>query len=556
MLTGLTGWRMWGAATISGAISALAMAPSHMAPILLLTLPVLLGMTRPDVFGVSADAVVPSAADVPDPTISGLGATVVSRMRRGFTAGWWFGFGYHFAGLYWIGGAFLVQADSYAWLLPAAVTLMPAGLALFFGAATAACAALPDRWVDPRIGFVLCLSAAEVLRGTILTGFPWNSLGYALAWPLPLMQAASVFGIYGLTVLAIVIAVFPLTLYVQGCRQNARRPAIVAGLALVIPVGVLATFGGVRLAMDNVPDVPDVRVRLVQPSVPQADKWRQDRQSAIFRQHLDLTRQRPDGGTDDLSGITHVIWPEAAMPFGPLASPSAIAAVREALPDGTVLLAGLLRAERDRRGLPTRIFNSAVAFEHTGRVQALYDKIHLVPFGEYLPFQQTLERLGLEAVTRQRGGFAAGRGPRQLMEISGLPRTEMLICYEVVFPQGVGRGAVRPQLFVNLTNDGWFGVTSGPYQHLHQAQVRAVENGVPLLRVANNGVSAVVDAFGRIRHSLDLNVVGTIDSSVPAALPQTIYSAAREALFMVIWGLFLLLGMLLRSLSKPCSDIA
>ena len=233
------------------------------------------------------------------------------------------------------------------------------------------------------------------------------------------------------------------------------------------------------------------------------------------------------------------------MPFLPLERPAALEAIGDMLPDGVFLLVGALRREEVREGEPParaghpfRAFNSLMVFDGEGTLTGLYDKTHLVPFGEYLPWQSTLEAVGFEQLTRLRGGFTEGVTPRPPLEVPGLPVVGGLICYEAIFP-GVGReSGVRPGLLVNVTNDGWFGTTTGPHQHFHQARVRAVEEGLTLIRAANNGISAVVDATGRVVARLDLNEKGTLDTELPAA-----HSAPPYAL----WGdaFFLLAGLLL-----------
>lgn len=535
-IAALYGWRLVLAATATGAVSALAMTPVHASPVLFVTLPLLLLMIRADAFVAL------------EPQSVGDEESLLRRLRRGFSAGWWFGFGYHLAGLYWIGGAFLVQADSYAWLMPLAVTLMPAGLALFLGAAGAITAAVPARWLDPAIAFVLVVAGAEALKGFSFTGFPWNSIGYALTWPLVLMQSASVLGLYGLTLIAVAIALLPAVVFARLYRSGAHQAAWAGVAAGLTPIGILAVFGAMRLSEPTAPDLPQARVRIVQPSIPQADKWDPEKQQAIFQDHMDLSREDSAQTGAGLGGVTHLIWPEASMPFGPLAAPAALAQIANLLPSGTQLIAGILRlgdkdASGPQGGNPDRalVFNSAAVFDDAGRAVAIYDKVHLVPFGEYLPFPELLNKIGLETVTRQRGGFASGPSPRRPMDISGLPPVEMLICYEVVFPQGIAV-AKRPNLIINLTNDGWFGVTSGPFQHLHQARVRAVEFGVPLIRAANNGISAVIDGHGRVRSELQLNARGTLDSTVPQALEPTLYSSVREGIFLSMWTLLLLGG--------------
>jgi apolipoprotein N-acyltransferase len=452
--------------------------------------------------------------------------------------GWWFGFGYFVPGLFWVGDAFLVEAETFAVLLPFAVTLLPAGLALFYGAATALAACFWTAGVHRVLVLALTLSAAEWLRGHILSGFPWNTLGYALTFPLPLMQSAAIFGIYGLTLVAVLVFALPPVLWSDAPAGRAGRRVRAAALAVaLVPLAAMALLGQARLALASQTTVPDIKIRLVQPSVPQREKWRPENQARIFLDHLTLSAADPAGETDNLAGITHVIWPEAAMPFLPLDHPEVGAAIGRALPPGTFLITGALRSEPAPPGSPRprRIFNSILVFGEEGSLAARYDKTHLVPFGEYLPLQSLLEAVGLQQLTRLRGGFDIGVTPRPLLHVPRLPAAAPLICYEAIFPGTVVQGSERPGLLVNVTNDGWFGDTTGPRQHLHQARVRAVEEGLPLVRAANNGISAAVDGYGRILARLDLDARGTIDVALPAALAPPPYARLGDLLFLALW---------------------
>jgi apolipoprotein N-acyltransferase len=291
-------------------------------------------------------------------------------------------------------------------------------------------------------------------------------------------------------------------------------------------------------------------VRIVQPSVPQREKWLPEKQGEIFRLHLDLSRRNAAGIEDGLAGVALVVWPEAAMPFRPLEHPEALTAIGDLLPEGgPVLLSGGLRVEPvgAPAGTPRQAFNSLLAFKASGEAAQIYDKIHLVPFGEYLPLQPVLEAIGLQQLTKMRGGFASGPNPRPLMILPGLPPIAGLICYEAIFPAAVVQGAERPGLIVNVTNDGWFGNTTGPRQHLHQARVRAVEEGLPIIRAANNGISALIDGNGRLLASLGLNARGVIDAALPPALAPPIYARWGDGLFLLNAFLFAGLALLARS---------
>ena len=521
----LSGLRRIGVGVAAGAVSILAMAPFHVSPILALTLPVLVWLLEG---GVARSA---TSAKLDRALILG-----------GFVAGWGFGFGYHLVGLFWIGEAFLVEADVFAWLLPFAVTLLPAAMAIYWGVAAALAAVVWQRFGATRSPLwriavlALALALGEWSRGHMFTGFPWNVLGYALTHPLVLMQSAGLIGIYGLTIAIVLVFATPLVTLAMAKAAPDRRDW---RQALAVPVAVmtgLAAYGMIRLA-PTPPALDGVRIRIVQPSIPQRQKWRSELQRRFFEEHLALSGAVAPATTgDDFTGITHILWPEAAMPFGPLRSPEALGKIANRIPDTITLIAGALRSGdqippgRDR----PLAYNSLLAFGPGASLVALYDKIHLVPYGEYLPYQQTLEWIGLEQLSRMRGGFSAGPVPRPAVPISGLPPAGVLICYEAIFPAAVVQGGVRPGLLINITNDGWFGNTTGPRQHYHQSRVRAVEEGISLIRAANNGISGLVDPYGRVIGRLDLDVRATLDLAIPRATSPPLYARLGDALFLMM----------------------
>ena len=429
----------------AGAASVLAMAPFHVWPVLCLTFAVLVWQLD----GAIARRPGTSAGWRARPEI---GAAIV---------GWWFGFGYFFAGLFWIGEAFLVEAEKFAVLLPLAVTLMPAGLALFWATATAAASLAWRAGLWRVLALALALGAAEWLRGHILTGFPWNVIGYALTYPLSLMQSASVLGIYGLTLIAVFVLAAPLVTWVDGGATRARGAKL-----FVATVLALMAFGHWALTV-RAPEQSNrnARIRLVQPSIPQREKWQAQHQRRIFDLHLKLTTQNAAGVEDGAAGVELIIWPEAAMPFLPLDTPQALEEIGKVLPLGAHLLSGALRTDPDDAEKPfasRRFYNSLIAFGTGGKAVAIYDKIHLVPFGEYLPFSTWLDAIGLEPLAWGRGGFSTGPSPRPLMSVlPGVPFAP-LICYEAIFPAAAIPGRTRPAFLLNVTNDGWFGNTTGP----------------------------------------------------------------------------------------------
>jgi apolipoprotein N-acyltransferase len=440
------------------------------------------------------------------------------RMKCSALVGFWFGFGYFLAGLYWIAEAFLVEPWRHGWLIPFVMTAMPGGMALFFAAAAALAMAL---WL-PGAGRVFALAIAfgiaEFARGHVLTGLPWNLLGYGLLATLPLMQLAALFGVYALSLLAVLLFAGPAAIFAPtGSRLGGGKGSAALALLLVVLLGLGYVWGAQRLA-SAAPDSTGVRLRIVQANVDQAEKWCPENSVEIFNDYLDLTKA---GGLDH---IDIVIWPETAVPFLLADAPEALSAIGDALPEGTSLLvgSGRLVEESDASGERSadRIYNSLLVVDDQGRVVGSYDKIHLVPFGEYLPFQSFLESLGVMQLTGVRGGFSVGLGPRRLT-VPGAPAASPLICYEIIFPDEVTENGERPGWMLNVTNDAWFGSSAGPYQHFHQARVRAIEQGLPVARAANTGISAVVDPYGRILAEIGLGEKGVIDSDLPKVGPTT-----------------------------------
>jgi apolipoprotein N-acyltransferase len=521
-LAAARGWRRALASFGLGAASVLGFAPFHLWPLLFLTLPGFVWL------------------------LDGIAIGEASRRRMAWRAaatGWWFGFGFFLAGLYWIGFAFLVEADKFAWLIPFAMSVLPAGLALFYALAAAA-AILLWRPGAPRIlALAVMLFAADWLRGHSLTGFPWNLWGYALTGNTPLMQATALFGIYGLTLFALVIFASPAAL--SGPLAASRRRLLLPALCLAfLAAGWIG--GAVRLAgaTDAVHGL--VQMRIVQGNIPQAEKWKPENREWIFRRLTDLSSAPAAASAPSL---THIIWPETSVPFlfalnGAIASPETKATFDRLIPDGVDLILGAERVEATRRAdgqyVIDRVYNSLFVLDAKADISAFYDKQHLVPFGEYVPFEETLSRIGIKQLTHLNTGFATG-AERRPLGAGRAPAFSPLICYEAIFPGRAAGEGERPGWLLNLTNDAWFGTSTGPYQHLQQARVRAVEEGMPLVRAANTGVSAVIDSYGRIKASLPLNQPGFLDQALPVALAQTPFSTYREISLILVALVILLL---------------
>ncbi len=495
------GWKRAAIALIAGALSSLAMAPFHAWPVLFLTFPVMVWL------------------------IDGAGGGRWHGLPAAAMAGWWFGLGYFVPGLYWIGYAFLVDAQTFAWLMPFAVLGLPAYLALFpaFGFAVARLIWTKDG--SRVIALAASLTASEWLRGHVLTGFPWNAFGYALTKPLALAQAASLIGLWGLTFLSVAIFASPAVL-IDGSSRG-RRPWIgpVMALLLLVAMGI---FGSVRLSLQPTATVANVKLRIMQPNLQQDAKFNYSAKAEVMQKYLTLSDRASGPQSTGVRDASILIWPESAFPFFLTREADAMAQIDDLLPQGTILITGSVRAPDLPPGTKiTRAYNSIYAIDHDGSVLSVYDKLHLVPFGEYLPFQDWMEKLGFVQLTKVQGGFIAGTR-RRTMEIPNAPRALPLICYETIFPGEVAARGDRPGWIVNLTNDGWFGISTGPYQHLQQARLRAIEQGLPLVRAANTGISAVIDPMGRIVARLGLGVEGVLDSSLPAAIAPTVYARSGD----------------------------
>lgn len=534
-LTRLRGWRRDLVAAAAGAVSVLALAPFHLWFALFLTLPVLVWLLD----GVCAG-------------VMGVGA----RARGAARVGWAFGFGYFLAGLHWVGHSFLVEAEIFAWAMPFAVFGLTAGLALFFAAGTALAGAMWCPGPARLAALALGLGLAEIARGQLFTGLPWNTLGYALAADGAMMQWASLFGVYGLSFLAAAIFTAPAAILEPG-RGKSMAGTLWAAAMMGLLVGGWA-WGKARLDAAARETVPDVHLRLVQPNIPQIEKWKPDNRLSVFRQHLRIGREGPAAETGGLEKVTHLVWPESALPFLLADSTQALAAIAELLPEGTVLLTGQNRLvdelNTDGSLNARRIYNSLFVMNDRAMIVEMYDKLHLVPFGEFLPFQETLEGLGLMQLTRVRGGFSPGTGQR-ILNPPGAPPAAALICYEVIFPHAIRAGETAPAWMLNVTNDAWFGASIGPYQHFHQARVRAVEQGLPLVRAANTGISAVVDPYGRIVASLPLGRQGALDSPLPAAAETTLFVNAGWLAEMLFSFTFALSWLILRSYRTRREDL-
>lgn len=480
-------WRTYAAAILAGALAALAMPPLFWLPLAVAGI----------VFFVRQWDTAPTA-------------------KAAFLRGWAWGFGHFAVGSYWMVEAFFVPPADFAWLGPPAVLGLAVVLGLFYPAVAAGAArwlALRWPWLAGRYRRLLLLAilwtATEWLRGHLFTGYPWNPLGHVWAFATPLLQGASLFGVYGLGTITFLILAAP----AAGWR---------AGIAALAVVGIAGAVGaGIMAPSDAGPAGP--LVRIVQPNISQADKMIAADRGAQLRKLLELSR-RP--GFEKLAAV---VWPETAVSFAVQPNSPALPVLAGGAPPGGYLLVGAPRAGAN---IDDGVWNSLVVVDSEAHARARYDKVHLVPFGEYIPYHKEFPPIS-GAVGR--GSFEVGDGFTTI-ELPDLPPFSPTICYEAIFPGAVTGPGARPAWLVNVTNDAWFGTSSGPYQHLTSARLRAVEEGLPMIRAANTGVSAVIDGYGRVQASLDMEREGVIDHVVPPPRAPTPYAR---------WGDWTLLGLLL-----------
>ncbi|MBL6076505.1 apolipoprotein N-acyltransferase [Belnapia sp. T18] len=497
-------WRRQLAAAFGlGLLSALALPPVHAVPVLLVAIPGLL-------------ALVAAAPNV----------------RRAAWLGFAWGWGHGLAGIYWVTHAILTDVADFWWLVPLAAPAIAIPLALFVLPPVLVARALPEGWPRP-LGFAGAWVLAELARGFLLTGFPWNLMGTVWAFAALPIQPAALIGVHGLSLLTMLLATLPLL--------PGRRPWAGAAAVLV----TLAGFGAWRLAQPA-PPAPGVQLLLVQGNIQQEVKWRPEQRMPNFQRYLQLTAEAARHASPGSKLV--VIWPETASPFLLAQDPEVQRLAAATLPPGATLLAGTVRGEWAPDGQLQRVFNSLVALDAEGQVEAIYDKSHLVPFGEYMPLS------GLLPIRLVTGGmdFTGGPGPQRLAP-PGMPSFGALICYEVIFPAAV-TPAPRPDWLVNITNDGWFGISTGPWQHLAAARLRAVEEGLPLARAAQTGISALFDSRGRRLAAIPLGSMGTVEVALPG--PDVPPPFARFGLAIPLALALLALGLAwgLRPRVVTCAD--
>lgn len=446
-------------------------------------------------------------------------------VRAAAFMGFLFSLGYHVHGLLWVGNALLVEGNSFRWVWPLAVIGLPILLSLF----TAIFTGLARKYSAPQslIGFIFfaaMLALCEWTRGHIFTGFPWNLYGHAWIANLPVLQLVNLFGMYTLTLLTLLWFAFPGYLLVSKLSLNTK--AFTAFLVLASILGVYL-YGSMRLNGNPTRYDTSTSIRIVQPNIRQDLKWKPELLAHHFLELLSLSKPYSNASKDE-NHKTYIIWPETAMPPQVLDSIDAGMAIQQTLtafPHEAYLLTGALRIEyeEDKKSY----FNSLLVLNAHQEGLGIYDKSHLVPFGEYIPFQKLIP---LKPVVKF-NGFVRGQGPQTL----SLPTEHgiaPLICYEVIFPGMARGGKNRPDLIVNITNDAWYGQSAGPYQHFRQVIVRAVEQGVPLVRAANTGISGLIDPYGRTITQTGLFQKSALTNPMPMRTDsKTLYSLVGDVPF-------------------------
>lgn len=460
---------------------------------------------HPLVFGIFAVGALPPYYAWPFLFFSVSGLTFllnrVETKKQAAHLGFWFGFGFFSIGLSWVCNAFLIEGMGFEALAPLPLLGFGVWGGLFPLTACAVAFCFP-RGIRRLIAFAAMWGVMEWVRSWLFTGFPWNPVGSVWAkWPL-MIQTASVWGTFGLSAITVLIAGLP------GLVVDFRGKTYWPLWAPVLMISVLAAFGAQRLK--TAPEMSDtvngVKIRLVQPNIPQGRKWSRDEAEQNLMKLIHLSR------SEGAEKISHVIWPETATQFLLAEDPFARGMIVSALTPSAILLAGSLRVERDETGQAVKLYNSIVALNDLGVPLGSYDKSHLVPFGEYVPLAGLFPFI--RKMTPVSMDFSAGKG----IKTTAIPRTlpaGMLVCYEVIFPGRVADKKTRPYWLVNVTNDGWYGISAGPYQHFVSAQMRAVEEGLPLARSANTGISGMIDAYGRVSASIALGTEGFIDAGLP-----------------------------------------
>lgn len=497
-LKNLGGFKKYLALFGLGAVSVLSLPPIGFFPVLFLTIPAFIWLSQ----------------------------TAAGKFKS-FLGGWAFGAGYFIFGLHWVSAALFVDIAAWGWVMPFSLVLGPAVLGLFYGFIPL----MVHYWRASMPAYPALFAASwalvEYLRGHILTGFPWNFAAQGWEYLLPVLQTVSLGGVYSLTLLTVFWAA-------AACYRAHKKWLLGAALSFLL----LFCFGVLRLAQNPTVQNGETMIRIVQANIPQTMKWDPDEDWRNLEKHIALSASRAH---EENPPPRFVVWPESASRHDFSHFKEIASYIGQRLPQNSVALIGNIRVTADRLENVSAYHNSLSALDRKGEVLGTYDKHHLVPFGEYLPLRAYITFKPLALALAGIGDFTPGDGAKTL-QVADMPAFSPLICYEAIFPAAVADQTQRPAWLVNVTNDGWYGQSAGPYQHLAITRLRAIEEGLPLVRAANTGISAIIDPAGRMVARLGLGDTGQLDGILPAPLPRTLYAAAGDKVFFALWLVFALMG--------------
>ena len=456
--------------------------------------------------------------------------------KQAFAYGYWFGFGWFACGFSWVGNALLIDIAAFGWLYP--ITLFASGA--FFGLFIGAPAYFTYCFKKPYaqwLAFAALWVIFEWIRSFILTGFPWNLLGSVLAFSPQTIQTAALFGTYGLSLLVLLGVSAPTLIFIY---RNKISVTIATSTILLISIFIYA-FGAWRI--QNISDeTSDINIRIVQPSIPQAMKWDNASLENNFLEYIRLSKSKP------LDNIDFVIWGETATPYPLDIEKYYRELITEAVPPKGYLITGLVRYEFES-AYDYRPLNSMFILNKQGEIVDFYDKSHLVPFGEYMPLRKFLPDW-IKPITQTVADFKSGKA-HKVFKLKNYPSFGALICYEIIFPSEIINPSNKPEFLVNLTNDGWYGDSSGPRQHLVSTQLRAVEEGITIIRAANTGISAVISPIGKIVAFLPLNHKNILDITLPKQLSlPTLYGKYGNFIPLTLCLVNILLALLVQKVKR------
>ncbi|MGV8831477.1 MAG: apolipoprotein N-acyltransferase [Devosia sp.] len=518
------GWRRFLLLLVAGAIAGLSVPPLFVLPALFVAFPVWIWCLD--------------------------GAEIQRGWRRifgpAFSIGFAFGWGYFIVAFHWLGAAFFVDGGVMLVIMPFAILALAAMIALFWGLASALAHLLWSHGPWRIITLATFLTIAEWLRGHVLTGFPFDLLGYALTPNDEMMQITAVIGIYGLTLVAALLAMTPALIWPADQRNLSRR-LLPFFIAIAVIAGQLG-YGHNRLSNTPVTARTDTAMRLVQPMVYEHADWNNADPVALIDRLLMLSEMRMDPADQGLADIDLLVWPESSLPFYLSTYPQALARIARLLPERTTLLTGAPRQQYEPgstvpSGLP---YNAILAIDTNGEVIASYDKSHLVPFGEFLPFGPFFASLGIKQFVPGAEGWGHGDDRRRLMSLPDAPPLLALICYEILFSGDLG-DTDGAQFLFNITNDAWFDHSIGPAQHAHHARIRAVEEGMSLIRAANTGLTFATDPLGRVTAQLPPLQMAALDVQPFQRLESTPFTRFRYWPLLIALVLGLAISLLVHS---------